>query len=136
MAETEIVANNSSSDEEAAVNLTRNHVYSRGPSGLFDERKSFALPNATKEVVEKSLYEQLSKIHEVDAVFITVEDQIVHIYSITREFDSGTTSRVTDAEDRIEAEFLDVRFEFHTRVHQGRDPKLAAPFYSQPLFIR
>jgi hypothetical protein len=39
-------------------------------------------------------------------------------------------------ERRIEREFPQVQFEFHTRAHQGREPIRAVPFGSQSLFVR
>ena len=85
---------------------------------------------------QSSLERHLSRVEGLDAVFLSVEDGIVHVYSVVPEFASRLYDRLVKQEEMVEADFPTTVFEFHVRAHQGRKPSHAAPFGAQPVFER
>lgn len=77
-----------------------------------------------------------AKIPEVDAVFVTADNKVVHVFSVVHDFDESIYGRLLKKERRIEKEFPEVECEFHLRAHQGRKPHLAAPFGAEAVFER
>jgi hypothetical protein len=92
--------------------------------------------NAPSVLHELSLSRHLATIQDVDAVFVSTEDDVVHVYSIVREFDDGAYEKLLKKEEEIQQACPEIVFEFHVRAHQGRVPSEAAPLESQPVFIR
>ena len=69
----------------------------------------------------------LSKVPEVDAVFVSVEDKTIHVYSVIEQFHKTNYKRLISRESRIEKAFPELSFEFHAWPHQGREPREAGP---------
>ena len=85
--------------------------------------------------VRDSLQKHLSKIQEVDAVFVAAADKVVHVYSVVREH-GRFYQKLMKQEQLIEKEWPNVTFDFHVRAHQGREPFLAVPHGSQIIYTR
>src|SRR5438132_14427251 len=85
----------------------------------------------------QSIVLHLSKVTEIKAIFArTDEDGVCHVFSVVEEHSPATYQKVMKAERRIERDFPEMRFSFRIRAHQGREPALAVPLFSQPLFTR
>jgi hypothetical protein len=101
--------------------------------------RSIAHPaNALAETaVSQRIVSQLSKVPEIQAIFTrTDEEGVCHVYSVVEEHSSAIYQKVMKKERRIERELPDIHFSFRIRAHQGREPSLAVPLASQPLFTR
>lgn len=79
---------------------------------------------------------RLAKVPEVDAVFVRQENGTVHVYSVVEDFDEAYYARLLKQEDLIEKAAPKVAFEFHTWVHQGRNPSESGPPFSELVFLR
>jgi hypothetical protein len=78
----------------------------------------------------------LAKVVEIEAIFAgTDKDGVCHVYSVVEEHSPATYQKVK-REQQIEEDFPEVRFSFRIRAHQGREPDVAVPLSSQPLFTR
>jgi DNA-binding Lrp family transcriptional regulator len=78
----------------------------------------------------------LSKVPEVDAVYVSTASATVHVYSVVEDFHSTNYKRLIRQEDRVEEEFPEISFEFHTRAHQGRKPTGKEPHASELVYLR
>lgn len=100
-------------------------------SAIRDRQKAARLP------YELAISRRLSRIREIDAVFVTLDDdRLVHIYSVVPEYRDDLYGKLLKQEGLVEGEFPGLNFEFHLRAHQGRKPGQAVPFGSQLLFER
>jgi hypothetical protein len=84
----------------------------------------------------RSVRLHLSRIGQIEAAYVSKEDDTFHIYSVMREYRPAIYSRLMKQEDLVEKDFPGVKLDFHTRASQGRDPSLAVPFGSQCAFTR
>ena len=78
---------------------------------------------------EDTLQTRLAKVSEVDAVYVEEENGVIHVYSIVRDI-GDFYDRLLAQEKAIAQAWPQTRFDFHVRVHQGRQPNQAAPFCS------
>jgi hypothetical protein len=79
----------------------------------------------------------LGKVPEVDAVFACTVNGTVHVYSVVYDFLDDSFYKPLQRQERlIEKSFPAVSFEFHTGVHQGREPHFAAPWDAELVFSR
>jgi hypothetical protein len=79
----------------------------------------------------------LGKAPEIEAVFLLTDDaNIVHVFSVVREFRTAFYDKLLKKEQTIEKLLPEVVFEFHLRAHQGRKPALAVPFDAELLYSR
>ena len=71
----------------------------------------------------------LSRVPTIDAVFLLTDDaNVVHVFSVVREFQSKLYDKLLTKERAIEKDLPEIAFEFHVRAHQGREPAEAVPF--------
>jgi hypothetical protein len=82
------------------------------------------------------LARQLSNIPSIDAVFIYLDEELVHVYSVVPDFSFDLYPKLEKRERKVEKDFPDVKFEFHVRAHQGRPASRAVPLGSQLVFLR
>lgn len=86
---------------------------------------------------QSAIIQHLSRIEEVDAIFSQLDDKgILHIYSVVEEHRPEIYKKVMKAEEHIERQLPDMHFHFCVRARQGRQPSLAVPVSSQPIFAR
>ncbi len=86
---------------------------------------------------EKAIRRVLSGVPQIDAVFLLRDEtNVIHIYSVVREFQSKFYTRLLPKETAIEKKFPEMAFEFHVRAHQGREPAQAAPFEAELVYSR
>ena len=78
----------------------------------------------------------LAKVPEVDAVYVNTASATVHVYAIVEDFHATDYNRLMRQEDRIEREFPEISFEFHTRAHRGKKPTGKEPHTSELVFLR
>lgn len=79
----------------------------------------------------------LSKTPAIDAVFLLTDDaNVVHVFSVVREFQSKLYDTLLRKERAIEKALPEIAFEFHVRAHQGREPAEAAPFEAELVYAR
>jgi len=78
----------------------------------------------------------LAKAPGVDAVFVCAENGTIHVYSVVKELREPYYKGLLHQEDLIENAFPDVSFEFHTWVHQGREPSKSGPLFSELVYLR
>lgn len=79
----------------------------------------------------------LSKTPEIDAVFLVTDDlNVVHVFSVVREFHSKLYDKLLKKEAAIEKDLPEIAFEFHIRAHQGRQPAQAVPFEAELVYAR
>jgi hypothetical protein len=76
------------------------------------------------------------KIPEIDAVFTASDNNVVHVFSVVREFKDSVYDKLLKKERLIEKAFPEISFEYHVRAHQGRKPSLAVPFGAEAVFLR
>lgn len=95
-------------------------------------RKASARPKDWRDAIR--LY--LSKVPTVDAVFVNTANGTVHVYSVVREHRERHVKGLLRQEDVIEQAFPEMSFEFHTWVHQGRQPSQSGPPFSELVYLR
>jgi hypothetical protein len=78
----------------------------------------------------------LAKVPEVDAVFACKENGTVHVYSVVENIRQTNYKRLLKQEGVIEKAFPSISFEFHTWVHQGREPSTSGPLFSELVYLR
>jgi hypothetical protein len=78
----------------------------------------------------------LAKVPTVDAVFVNDASGTVHVYSVVKKFEDDSCAQLMKEETRVEGAFPNVSFEFHTRRHQGRNPKESGPWGSELVYLR
>ena len=79
----------------------------------------------------------LSKIREIDAVFVVTDDaNVVHVFSVVKEFQSNIYDKLLKRERAIEKHLPHLAFEFHVRAHQGWPPAQAAPIEAELVYAR
>ena len=79
----------------------------------------------------------LSRTPEIDAVFLMTDDaNVVHVFSVVREFRPRIYDKLLKEERMIEEDFPEIPFEFHVRAHQGREPAEAVPFDAELVYTR
>lgn len=78
----------------------------------------------------------LSKVPEIDAVYVSTASRTIHVYSVVEDFHSTDYERLIRQEDRIEKAYPRLSFEFHTRVHRGRKPNGDERYGSELVFLR
>jgi hypothetical protein len=83
-----------------------------------------------------ALRRHLSKVPEVDAVYVSTASATVHVYSYVEDFHTTNYKRLIRQEDRVEKEFPEISFEFHTSAHQGRKPTGKEPNRSELIYLR
>ena len=83
-----------------------------------------------------ALRRHLAKAPEVDAVYVSTASATIHVYSVVESLHKTDYKRLIRLEDRIEKEFPEISFEFHTRAHQGRKPTGKEPYTSELVFLR
>jgi hypothetical protein len=78
----------------------------------------------------------LSKVPEVDAVYVNTANATVHVYAVVEDLHDTNYKRLIRQEDRVEKEFPEIAFEFHATAHQGRKPTGTEPNTSELVFLR
>jgi hypothetical protein len=78
----------------------------------------------------------LSKVPTVDAVFVKEGSETVHVFSVIKEHRDKYYRGLFRQEKRLMDEFPEVSFEFHTWVHQGRDPSKSGPWATELVYLR
>lgn len=79
----------------------------------------------------------LSKMPVIDAVFLLTDDaNVVHVFSVVREFQPKLYDRLLEKERAIEKDLPHIAFEFHVRAHQGRAPVQCVPFEAELVYAR
>jgi hypothetical protein len=79
----------------------------------------------------------LSRTPEIDAVFLLTDDaNVVHVFSVVREFQSKLYDKLLKNERAIEKDLPHIAFEFHVRAHQGRAPAQSVPFEAELVYAR
>jgi hypothetical protein len=78
----------------------------------------------------------LAKAPWVDAVFAATENGTVHVYSVVNELREKYYEGLLEQEKIIEKAFPEISFEFHTWVHQGRDPSESGPPFTELVYLR
>ena len=79
----------------------------------------------------------LSKAREIEAVFLLTDDaEVVHVFSVVREFQSTLYDKLLKKEHAIEKALPEILFELHVRDHQGRKPAQAVPFEAELVYAR
>jgi hypothetical protein len=90
-------------------------------------------PGSCEDVIHRAL----SKMPEIDAVFILTDDaNVVHVFSVVREFQSKLYDKLLKKERAIEQSLPQITFEFHVRAHQGRAPAQSVPFDAELVYAR
>jgi len=99
------------------------------------EHVATLVDNDPREGYEETLRMRLAKVREVDAVYIEEEDGVVHVYSIVRDM-ADYYDRLMTQEAEVAKAWPRIKFDFHVRAHQGRQPSQAAPRWARSIFIR
>ncbi len=85
------------------------------------------------DVIRRSI----SKTPEIDAVFLLTDDaNVVHVFSVVREFQSKIYDTLLKKERAIEKDLPEIAFEFHVRAHQGREPAESVPLEAELVYAR
>src|SRR5262249_28002363 len=113
------------------VALRREDRLAVGPS-----QGSLPVQEATHDRLLSAVRSHLSKLRAIEAVYVTAETDVFHVYSVVSEYDPAVYEKLMRQEARLEEAFPGVRFDFHTRASQGREPSLAVPFEAQCVFVR
>jgi hypothetical protein len=83
-----------------------------------------------------ALRSHLAKVPEVDAVYVNTASATVHVYAVVENLHATDYIRLMRQEDRIEQQFPEMSFEFHTRAHRGKKPTGKEPHTSELVFLR
>ena len=78
----------------------------------------------------------LAKAPWVDAVFVGTENDTVHVYSVVKDLRDKYYEGLLKQENAIEKAFPEISFEFHTWVHQGREPSTSGPPFTELVYLR
>jgi hypothetical protein len=84
----------------------------------------------------EALRRHLSKVPEVDAVFVNKENNTIHVYSVMKELNDDFYEELIKQENKVEKAFRTLPLEFHACAHQGRAPHYAVPFDAERVFER
>lgn len=84
----------------------------------------------------EAIRRHLAKVPEVDAVYVSTASATIHVYSVVESFHKIDYKRLIRQEDRVEKEFPEISFEFHTTAHQGRKPTRLSPYGRDLVFLR
>ena len=84
----------------------------------------------------ESIKRHLSHIPGIDAIYLSIANGIVHVYSVAADYTERVYGPLTAQERLIEMDFPAVQFDFHLRAHQGREPAEAVPTESELVFER
>jgi hypothetical protein len=95
-------------------------------------RKASASPKDWRDALRL----HLAKVPTVDAVFVNTASDTVHVYSVVKEHRERYLKGLLRQEDVVEKAFPEVSFEFHTWVHQGREPSQSGPPFSELVYLR
>lgn len=95
-------------------------------------KKAVARPKDWRDAIR--VY--LSKAPWVDAVFAATENDTVHVYSVVKELREKYYEGLLKQENVIEKAFPEISFEFHTWVHQGREPSKSGPIFTELVYLR
>ena len=96
-------------------------------------RKVRAVPPG--EGHEDTLRTKLAKVAEVDAVYVEVENGVIHVYSIVHDM-GDFYERLMAQEKAVAKAWPQIRFDFHVRAHQGRQTDQAAPPFARAIYCR
>ena len=91
-----------------------------------------ARPKAWRDVLRRLI----SKVPEVDAIYVSAHGTYVHVYSVIEDFDEDVCTRLFKQEALFEKLFPRHYFEFHTRVHRGKKPTGKEQYTSELVFLR
>lgn len=144
----EMVTHNHASGLASFASLATNGEKKRVENGAsgppvmanLESRPALSTPSVMEQtafrLLQSTVYRYLSKIRAVDAVFISTEDDIIHVYTVVFDYNSELTNKLMKTERLIEKDWPGISFEFHTRAHQGREPFSTVPIDSQIVFGR
>src|ERR1700722_5296003 len=90
-------------------------------------KKASTVKPARPETWRDAIRLHLSKAPAVDAVFVNTQSDTVPVYSVIKELREKYYKGLLRQEDVIEKAFPEISFEFHTWVHQGRNPSESGP---------
>ena len=99
-------------------------------------KKRAASGNGTPEDWRQSLRRRLTKLPEIDGIFVVQDGSTIHVFSVIEELESKLYKPLMKQERLIEKDHPSLSFDFHTRVHQGRPPHRAAPCGAELVFVK
>ncbi len=99
-------------------------------------RKAAKRPAPRPKDWREAIRVYLAKAPWVDAVFAATENDTIHVYSVVKELREKYYEGLHEQENRIEKAFPEISFEFHTWVHQGREPSKSGPVFTELVYLR
>ena len=84
----------------------------------------------------ESLRRHLTKLPEIDGIFVATEGSTVHVFSVIEELKSKIYKSLVKQESLVEKDHPSISFDFHTCAHQGRPPHRAAPYGAEMVFAK
>jgi hypothetical protein len=84
----------------------------------------------------ESLRRRLTKVPEVEGIFIVKSGGTVHVFTVMEDHVSEAYGPLMKQESLVEKDHPSVYFDFHTRVHQGRPPHQAVPYGAEMVFLK
>jgi hypothetical protein len=95
-----------------------------------------AKSNGVQNNWRNSLLVRLTKVPEIDGIFVAENGNTIHVFTVIATHDSKIYKRLLKQEDLVEKDHPSISFDFHTREHQGRSPDRAVPFDAEMVFVR
>lgn len=74
-----------------------------------------------------TLAHRLGKVSGIEAVYVVVDENVVHVTSVMAEHESRIFKSLIKQENLVEKDHPDMSFDFHARVHQGRPLRRVIP---------
>ena len=84
----------------------------------------------------ESLRRRLTKLPEIDGIFVAAEGNTVHVFSVIEELKSEIYKLLVKQECLVEKDHPSISFDFHTCAHQGRPPHRATPYGAEMVFTK
>lgn len=96
------------------------------------------VPSVAKQSPDDAVVvSELEQISQVDAVYAGRDEEgVLHIYAVISEHEEAVYEQLLDAEARLIDQLKPMPVSLHIRAHQGRNPRMAVPFGSDPLYLR
>lgn len=101
-----------------------------------NRKTSRSRSNGRPVSIQESLVRHLSAVPGIEAIFITTEENVIHVFSVTKDHRAGVYGKLMEQEARVERDHPGKSFDFHTREHQGRPPSRAVPHGAELVFSK
>ena len=110
-------------------------MIAKKPGGTKSQRRSAGKYGRTSDW-RGSLRRRLTKVREIDGIFVVKEGAVVHVFTVMEDHQSDIYGTLMKQERLVEKDHPSIEFDLHTRLHQGRPPHRAVPYGAEKVFLK